>query len=959
MSGTLLTTDSTHPEKVSKAEAYLRNKYLLPQSDLDMLRSKIDSARFRWNNDRLYFEFLKSGDTEDPENPSQGFDDEKLKKTGLYYIKHNDRNQVFRIFRLNKEDSGASQDKFFLLTSDKIGHGVHDSTAFRAVLLNGEMDEDPEYIIKETLATKAGSITEESRNSAFALEVGAMEKLYPGKSAGVKKPHSPYYIIRPFLKGKSLNEIDTDNPYLYIFIIKKVLDGLNILHKEGMSHGDIKPEHFYIDAIDTEKPASVIDLGHTGEAALETETGEFPASGTTKPGFSKRPTRVIFGSTLWNFFSNIWSRKWTSLPFRYWFIPGKWWNPTGKFNVKLSEDVYVLGCIFQDKVNKNEKLKKNKFLVDLCAKMTDKDGTKRITVQNALNEVNHHLNVVETDTTNEINTLLKNDDSSEQCYESLCEALRKIRPTNLTAVVEKAYMDMKDPGATDYTTFQLKKMGLLKRAYLTVFEWNLYALSEKANKSTNKANAISFTDEAMHLVNTAKQAAANKTGLLKKRRIAYTSKTKAEIELTQITKRWEDQLYQHKVNYCDDNTLKEFHNAFCNNPPGVNYKTAIKSYVNVNSNVTGVIKFAISYKYNKEAIEQEYRKPYGKVDDFAYLGIIPGPNEEILHNTIHSVVSFVDWHEYLGPFNIKTTQPSDWARKGIKQLVVPFADYTATIDTNVAIDALFKIAQQCQEARAQNKRIYFHCKAGRSRSAMMLALTLYHQHRHLQKPPNINYTLDDAYAAIKKSCPHADIDAKKMHRAREIVVALDAFHAKFESDKATGALLPAVAVNTTDHKFIWDKIMQLPAIKTLLIEYQQASNCQVNIQSCEFLLTNKQIEINDKAAFLHSFFKVLPEDIAKDPSGNPTHELKKSKWYNQIEMMHEENQTQNVDSKGNTNTTAQDVTQVKVNRIESHYSILKKYPSVVFDLKNQIDHTLAELDPTKKQAATSTLVSSI
>lgn len=245
----------------------------------------------------------------------------------------------------------------------------------------------------------------------------------------------------------------------------------------------------------------------------------------------------------------------------------------------------------------------------------------------------------------------------------------------------------------------------------------------------------------------------------------------------------------------------------------------IANFLNLRQRDTGG--FSFTYMLNKIVTTAGVWNPYDTVEDFAYLGMLPSDDTLLaLRGRIHSVVSLVNFHEYLSPFLMVTIQPHQLAQQQINHLMVPMTDFEAGLDTNVAVDALFNIALRIQEARAANQRVYFHCKAGRARSAMMLSLVLYHQHKYLDALPDPTYTLDKAIAAVYAARDQVDIAADKRATAKKIAHALDGAYQQYQKN-------PDGTIETrslASPLFVWNEILQLPALKTLLIQAQRQIN---------------------------------------------------------------------------------------------------------------------------------------
>lgn len=865
------------PIKISdKAKTFLRNKYLVQHGCFDEL-----------NDAQL----------------NEGY-------TSPYEFKNGSTcNGIFKV-----KDSAGNVKHFWV--GKKLGAGKAGS-AYHAVWLDCPENEDPEYTFK-TIAKK-NDLVYQSHRSAFMLELAALEKLYGNKVAtpGIDEtkdtaaspdpngdPH--WYIARPFTKGKHLEELEIDDPYLFLRVVQKILHGLNDLHEKSLSHGDLKLDHIYIDLetfFDESAKAQLIDFGHTGnpEKSLQEiadektrndiESQQDPRSKSNRPEPS------------------IWRAKVTSLPVNYMFIPNWWSNRRGLRHVSLADDMYVLGKLLQKKIDKSSELKKNKFLVDLCANMvSDNTNPKRLkTAKSAMDLVDAELDTLKNSAEATISRILSSTSYNGMDYDELYLALSTFGADELTSKVDAEFEKIKAiakgrmppakaaatteeeaPESIYYNWTESKKIELLKKAYLEIFENHLNLLSGKTipkkNMFGNRKSVLKMFGKTISKKDVKDANAlidgARHSKLIQAQRNYYTAKkeTASQKKVREIVNNWAPIRSTKDKQFLD---ISAIHAQFLLNQEKEivgQYKEATKAYLNIKPCST--IAFSATYTWNRARYE-----PYACVEDFAYLGMMPSPNETKLHDTLYSVVSLVDWHEYLTPFNISTTAPEAWAKKDIQHHRVGMNDFENGLNETCFIDTLFKIAQQCKEARKADKRVYFHGKGGGSRSAMMLALVLYHQHKYLEDPADDYYTLDHAYETIRLASPHITIDNKDKKFADNIVKKLDAVHGAIDKSNL-GALPAPLSVSGQSaphplncHKFLWDKVMQLPALKKLLIKAQEETNKNEysDRASCLKQLFHTKIGNNIKTGKTN-----VPEWYIKLKEPNPTDALYKSlrKYYN-------------------------------------------------------------------------------
>jgi hypothetical protein len=178
---------------------------------------------------------------------------------------------------------------------------------------------------------------------------------------------------------------------------------------------------------------------------------------------------------------------------------------------------------------------------------------------------------------------------------------------------------------------------------------------------------------------------------------------------------------------------------------------------------------------------------YNHIADGLFLGMIP------IKESVFNTAQFNDQHKQIIAFAKKTNpdrplklvvsviepgelkgegfgsiksmvSPEDWkAEKVENHILVKMADFTADVVTEDAIKAITKM----RECIVQGGSVYVHCKAGRSRSAMMCAiyLALYGDNPLVKA----EMPLDDTIKLLIKKRKQVELDALKIQKAQEII----------------------------------------------------------------------------------------------------------------------------------------------------------------------------------------------
>lgn len=195
--------------------------------------------------------------------------------------------------------------------------------------------------------------------------------------------------------------------------------------------------------------------------------------------------------------------------------------------------------------------------------------------------------------------------------------------------------------------------------------------------------------------------------------------------------------------------------------------------------VFGVSRFYTEKKSSTENTGNLWR-PWDKVADHLYLGKIPSLSSYIYSMAdqheqlidfikkekdsypLGMVVSVVDYFELAGH---AVVSPSCWEQKNIKHYLLPISDFTANV-SNESVIAIIEEMKQCIES---GKSVYVHCKAGRSRSAMICAIYLgiYGEKEGLILNEDEDIEKIEDYLIQKR--PQVDLNEDQRKKAVEII----------------------------------------------------------------------------------------------------------------------------------------------------------------------------------------------
>lgn len=164
----------------------------------------------------------------------------------------------------------------------------------------------------------------------------------------------------------------------------------------------------------------------------------------------------------------------------------------------------------------------------------------------------------------------------------------------------------------------------------------------------------------------------------------------------------------------------------------LNPQEAIKIFYEIPSrNTCHRFWFGLTRLFNGIAAQTEIYNLCDTINENIILGMIPESTEckKIIDRTkaknlkpLGLIVSSVDYFELGGNtlFLNPIATPLDWKKEGLEQFILPILDKTADVPVECLILAMDKM-RECVES---NKSVFIHCKAGKSRSATVLALYL-------------------------------------------------------------------------------------------------------------------------------------------------------------------------------------------------------------------------------------------
>uniref|UniRef100_A0A0N5ALM4 Phosphatidylglycerophosphatase and protein-tyrosine phosphatase 1 n=1 Tax=Syphacia muris TaxID=451379 RepID=A0A0N5ALM4_9BILA len=175
-----------------------------------------------------------------------------------------------------------------------------------------------------------------------------------------------------------------------------------------------------------------------------------------------------------------------------------------------------------------------------------------------------------------------------------------------------------------------------------------------------------------------------------------------------------------------------------------------------------LIAFYPSLAYN---LVRNYLQPkkwswYNRIDDVVILGGLPFQStaKQLLKENVGGVVCCTEDYELRAAFN--AMKPADWLNLSVAVHQVPMKDFTGAApinDINMAVAFIKGIGKS-------GKSVYVHCKAGRTRSALIVMCYL------MQKN---NWMANVAFDYVKMHRPQAIMRTNQWRTVNEYRLFLD------------------------------------------------------------------------------------------------------------------------------------------------------------------------------------------
>lgn len=121
-----------------------------------------------------------------------------------------------------------------------------------------------------------------------------------------------------------------------------------------------------------------------------------------------------------------------------------------------------------------------------------------------------------------------------------------------------------------------------------------------------------------------------------------------------------------------------------------------------------------------------------------------------------------------GFLGVTTVSKEEWAKHGIEQIEVKMQDFTAAVSNQEAVEAIIRVRQNAKAGFSS----LFHCKAGKARSAMLVAV--YIAAFCINPLTEINFTIKEALGLLKLVRGQVDVGKDKLIVAEQILSELKA-----------------------------------------------------------------------------------------------------------------------------------------------------------------------------------------
>ncbi|XP_077984728.1 phosphatidylglycerophosphatase and protein-tyrosine phosphatase 1-like [Glandiceps talaboti] len=157
--------------------------------------------------------------------------------------------------------------------------------------------------------------------------------------------------------------------------------------------------------------------------------------------------------------------------------------------------------------------------------------------------------------------------------------------------------------------------------------------------------------------------------------------------------------------------------------------------------------------YNVVMSKVSSRRWYDRIDSTVILGALPFRSmtkQLVDEENVRGVITLNE--DYETKYWVNSTQ--EWADAGVEQLRLSTRDFTGS----PTLDNVNKAINFINEIKDKNQSVYIHCKAGRTRSATIVAC-------YLMK--NNKWSPQEAYEDIKSKRSHIIIRQKQWDTLRE------------------------------------------------------------------------------------------------------------------------------------------------------------------------------------------------
>lgn len=304
--------------------------------------------------------------------------------------------------------------------------------------------------------------------------------------------------------------------------------------------------------------------------------------------------------------------------------------------------------------------------------------------------------------------------------------------------------------------------------------------------------------------------------------------------------------------------------------------SALKPYYEINKpSVIKTSAYGISDKYNDAKTSELLKdapRDYDLIAHGIYLGRIPTDTFELPDVSVKLIISVVESFELAGNGLIgKNTYPlEEWAKQGIRHVHLNMPDFSAKVNYQEVAE-IIKLMREYIEGGSS---VYVHCKAGRSRSAMVCAgyLSVYGDGNNL--PPQSDFEQVVSYIKAKRS--QVKMGLGKQEAIKKIVAQYEALLSKnlASTDYANQAeyLASAAAKN---------QICNLTSFKKLKIyaqqvQYEKTLSFMRTCYRTEYIqeLFDKILNANDDAWYIELEKSSGTVEKILKPHGKPEDDVK-------------------------------------------------------------------------------------